>query len=78
MSQPTDRAAVLRRLLRAGAIAVAVIVVTVLAFAPSAEGQHARPVEPDPGWPVLSLIALALLVVIIPTAVVVAVRRRRY
>ncbi|MEV0719604.1 hypothetical protein [Asanoa sp. NPDC050611] len=79
VSQPTERAAVLRRLLRAGAIAVAVIVVTVLAFAPSAEGQTARPAPPEPaGWPVVSLVALAVLAVIIPTAVVVALRRRRY
>ncbi|GIF76776.1 hypothetical protein Asi02nite_62940 [Asanoa siamensis] len=69
---------VLRRLLRAGAIAVAVIVVTVLFFAPSAEGK-ARPAPPDPGtWPMVSQVALAVLAVIIPTAVVVLVRRRRY
>ncbi len=78
MSQSSQRSAVLRRLLRAVPIAIVVVVVTVLFFAPSAEGR-ARPAVPDPaGWPTVSLIALFVLAAVIPASVVVLVLRRRY
>ncbi|MDG4825754.1 hypothetical protein O7635_28235 [Asanoa sp. WMMD1127] len=78
MSEPSHRAVVVRRLLRAGFIALAVVVVTVLFFAPSAEGR-ARPPVADPGaWPMVSLVALAVLAIVVPASLVVLVLRRRY
>ena len=48
MSQSSQRSAVLRRLLRAVPIAIVVVVVTVLFFAPSAEGRADRRPSPTP------------------------------
>ena len=78
MSQPSQRSAVLRRLLRAVPIAIVVVLVTVLFFAPSAEGR-VRPPVADPGaWPMVSVVGLAVLAVVVPATVVVLVLRRRY
>ncbi|HEV7707900.1 MAG TPA: hypothetical protein VGP16_06880 [Asanoa sp.] len=73
------RSLVIRRLLRAGAIAVAVVVVTVLFFAPSADGHPRVAVRPDSDlWQHVPMIALTALAVIVAAGAVVMVRRRRY
>jgi hypothetical protein len=74
-----QRSVVIRRLLRAGAIAVAVVVVTVLFFAPSADGHPRVAVRPDSDvWQHVPVIALTALAVIVASAAVVLHRRRRY
>jgi len=79
VSQPSQRSAVLRRLLRAVPIAIVVVAVTVLFFAPSAEGRVRPPAVPDPGtWPMVSLVGLFVLATVVPASVVVLVLRRRY
>ncbi|HTF07854.1 MAG TPA: hypothetical protein VK659_06760 [Asanoa sp.] len=73
------RSVVIRRLLRAGAIAVAVVVVTVLFFAPSADGHARAAARADSDmWQHVPMIALTALAVIGAAGAFVMVRRRRY
>ncbi|GIF46046.1 hypothetical protein DFJ67_6306 [Asanoa ferruginea] len=73
------RSMVIRRLLRAGAIAIAVVAVTVLFFAPSADGHPRVAVRPDSDlWEHVPMVALTALAVIVTSGAVVLLRRRRY
>ncbi|MEV4534336.1 hypothetical protein AB0J82_10955 [Asanoa sp. NPDC049518] len=67
-----------RRLLRAVPIAIVVVAVTVLFFAPSAEGRARPAAVPPSEWPMVSLVALAVLALVVPTGAVVLFLRRRY
>ncbi|MEV4619288.1 hypothetical protein AB0J74_11350 [Asanoa sp. NPDC049573] len=74
-----QRSVLLRRLLRAGAIAIAVVAVTVLFFAPSADGHVRAAVRPESDvWRHVPTVALTALAVILASAAVVVLRRRRY
>ncbi|SNS73499.1 hypothetical protein SAMN05421812_101596 [Asanoa hainanensis] len=78
MSQPSQRSVLLRRTLRAVPIAIVVVAVTVLFFAPSAEGRVHPASVPPSEWPMVSLVSLVVLALVVPTGVVVLLVRRRY